>query len=112
MPSLLCSSNDLSKLACFAELVLGIPDASAHLYDKGECRKGCKMGHMIITANSDAELRACPHRLLQRLPGADADSGAFNIDLYAPEAPRPSSELSHKQPLVGGVGVTPREGSG
>ena len=35
--------------------------------------------------------------LLQRLPGGDvADSGASDIDLYAPEAPRPGLGLSHK----------------
>lgn len=102
MLNLLGSSNDMSELVGFAEFALGVPGASVHLYGKGECRKGRKMGHITITANSDAELRARLRQLLQRLPGADAaGSGASDIDLYAPEAPRPGSGFSHKQPLVG-----------
>lgn len=98
MLNLLGSSDDLSELVGFAEFALGVPGASVHLYGKKECRKGRKMGHITITANSDAELRARLRVLLQCLPGADA---ASDIDLYAPEAPRPGSGLSHKQPLVG-----------
>ena len=102
MLNLLGSSDDLSELVAFAEFALGVPGASVHLYGKKECRKGRKMGHITITANSDAELRARLRVLLQRLPGADAaGSGTSDIDLYAPEAPRPGSGLSHKQPLVG-----------
>ena len=102
MLNLLGSSNDMSELVGFAEFALGVPGASVHLYGKGECRKGRKMGHITITANSDAELRARLRQLLQRLPGADAaGSAASDIDLYAPEAPRPGSGFSHKQPLVG-----------
>ena len=102
MLNLLGSSNDMSELVGFAEFALGVPGASVHLHGKGECRKGRKMGHITITANSDAELRARLRQLLQRLPGADSvGSGASNIDLYAPEAPLPGSGFSHKQPLVG-----------
>ena len=101
MLNLLGSSNDMSELVGFAEFALGVPGASVHLYGKSECRKGRKMGHITLTANSDAEIRARLRQLLQRLPGASADSGVSDIDLYAPEAPRPGSGLSHKQPLVG-----------
>ena len=102
MLNLLGSSNDMSELVGFAEFALGVPGASVHLYGKKECRKGRKMGHITITANSDAELRARLRQLLQRLPGADAaGSAASDIDLFAPEVPQPGSGFSHKQPLVG-----------
>ena len=96
------SSNDMPELVGFAEFALGADGVNVHLYGKEECRKGRKMGHITITAKSDAELRARLCQLLQRLPGADtAASGASDIDLYAPEAPQPGSGFSHKQPLVG-----------
>lgn len=97
MLNLLGSSNDMSELLGFAEFALGVPGASVHLYGKAECRKGRKMGHITLTANSDAEIRARLRQLLGRLPGGDVS----DVDLYAPEAPQPSSGLSHKQPLVG-----------
>lgn len=98
MLNLLGSSNDMSELVGFAEFALGVPGASVHLYGKAECRKGRKMGHITLTANSDAEISARLRQLLLRLPGA---ADVSDIDLYAPEAPRPSSGFSHKQPLVG-----------
>ena len=92
----------MSELVGFAEFALGVPGVSVHLYGEGQCRKGRKMGHITITANSDAELRARIRQLLQRLPGAEAaGSGPSDVDLYVPEAPRPGSGLFHKQPLVG-----------
>lgn len=97
MLNLLGSSNNMSELLGFADFALGVPGASVHLYGKAECRKGRKMGHITVTANSDAEIRARLRQLLGCLPGGDAS----DIDLYAPEAPQPSSGLSHKQPLVG-----------
>lgn len=101
MLNLLGASNDMSELVGFAEFALGVPGASVHLYGKAECRKGRKMGHITLTANSDAEIRVRLRQLLQRLPGAAGAGGASDIDLYAPEAPPPSSGFSHKQPLVG-----------
>ena len=101
MVNLLGSSNDMSELVGFAEFALSVDGASVRLCGRGECRKGRKMGHITITANSDAELRARLPQLLQRVPGADAvDSGASDVNLYAPEAPQPGSGFSHKQPLV------------
>ena len=96
MLNLLGSSNDVSELLEFADFALGVPSASVHLYGKAECRKGRKMGHITLTANSDAENRARLRQLLWHLPGGDAD----DIDLYAPETPQPPG-FSHKQPLVG-----------
>lgn len=97
MLNLLGSSNDVSELLDFADFALGVPGASVHLYGKAECRKGRKMGHITLTANSDAEIRARLRQLLWRLPGGDAD----DIDLYAPETSQPGLGFSHKQPLVG-----------
>jgi phosphoribosylaminoimidazole carboxylase len=97
MLNLLGSSNDMSELLGFAEFALSVPGASVHLYGKAECRKGRKMGHITLTADSDAGIRARLRQLLERLPGGDAS----DVDLYAPEVPRPGSGLSHQQPLVG-----------
>ena len=97
MLNLLGSSNDVSELLEFADFALGVPSASVHLYGKAECRKGRKMGHITLTANSDAEIRARLRQLLWHLPGGDAN----DIDLYAPETPEPGLGFSHKQPLVG-----------
>ena len=97
MLNLLGSSNNVSELLDFADFALGVPCASVHLYGKAECRKGRKMGHITLTANSDAKIRARLRQLLECLPGGDAS----DIDLYAPETPQPSSGLSHKQPLIG-----------
>src|SRR5882757_216854 len=76
MLNLLGSSNNMSELLDFAEFALGVPGASVHLYGKAECRKGRKMGHITLTANSDAEIRARLRQLLQRLPGAAGAGGA------------------------------------
>ena len=95
------SSDDMSELVGFEEFVLGTPCKIVQLYGKRVCHKGRKMGHKTITANTDAQARARLRVLLQRLPGGDvADSGASDIDLYAPEASRPGFGLSHKQPLA------------
>jgi phosphoribosylaminoimidazole carboxylase len=97
MLNILGSSNDMSELTGFAEFALGVPGASVHLYGKAECRKGRKMGHITLTANSDAEIRARLRQLLQRLPGGSA----ADVDLHTPVAPDPGSGHSHKQPVVG-----------
>jgi phosphoribosylaminoimidazole carboxylase len=98
MLNVLGASSDMSELREFAEFALSVPGASVHLYGKAECRKGRKMGHITLTANSDADVRARLRELLQRIPGGQS---ATEIDLHAPEAPPPISGLSHKQPLVG-----------
>lgn len=98
MLNILGSSNDMSELTEFAEFALSVPGASVHLYGKAECRKGRKMGHITLTADSDAEIRARLRGLLQRLPGGSTPA---DIELHAPSPPPPISGLSHKQPLVG-----------
>jgi len=87
----------MSELTDFAEFALGVPGANVHLYGKAECREGRKMGHITVTADSDAEIRARLRTLLERLPGGTA----ADIDIHAPAAPGPKSGFSHKRPLVG-----------
>ncbi|KAH9045789.1 Phosphoribosylaminoimidazole carboxylase [Lactarius pseudohatsudake] len=97
MLNILGASNDMSELTNFAKLALSVPGASVHLYGKAECRKGRKMGHVTVTANSDAEIGARLRRLLQHLPGRDDD----DLDSHVPTAPEPGVGRSHEQPLVG-----------
>ncbi|KAH9054173.1 Phosphoribosylaminoimidazole carboxylase [Lactarius vividus] len=96
MLNILGASNDMSELTNFAKLALSVPGASVHLYGKAECRKDRKMGHITVTANSDAEIRARLRQLLQHLPGRDDD-----LDSHVPAAPEPGAGRSHEQPLVG-----------
>lgn len=98
MLNLLGASNDISELTDFAKFALGVPGAHVHLYGKAESRKGRKMGHITVTADSDAEISARLRQLLLRLPGG---STTADIDLHAPAAPKPGSGHPHKQPLVG-----------
>ncbi|KAH9978161.1 Phosphoribosylaminoimidazole carboxylase [Lactifluus volemus] len=81
MLNLLGASNDMSELTDFAKFALSVPGVSVHLYGKSECRKGRKMGHITLTADSDR--RSAP-----RLPG-----GTYPAD--------PGSGHSHRQPLIG-----------
>jgi phosphoribosylaminoimidazole carboxylase len=102
MLNLLGASSNMSELTEFAKFALSIPGASVHLYGKAECRKGRKMGHITVTADSDAEISARLRQLLQRLPGGSTAAAAdADIDLRTPAAPEPGSGHSHKQPLVG-----------
>jgi phosphoribosylaminoimidazole carboxylase len=97
MLNILGASNNMSELTNFAEFALGVPGANVHLYGKAECREGRKMGHITVTADSDAEIRARLRTLLERFPGGTPG----DIDVHAPAAPGPKSGFSHKQPLVG-----------
>ena len=55
------------------------------------------MGHITITAQNDAELRARLRPLLESLPNSTADE----VALYAPLPPAPSSGFPSRFPLVG-----------
>ena len=93
MPDLLGFSDDLSDLISFG-VCLGVPDTSVPPYGKSQLslkrqfHKGCKMGHLTITMNSDTKLRGHLCQPLQRLLGADSGSRDFNIDLYAHDTTR------------------------
>lgn len=98
MLNLLGASSSMSELTSFAAQALTIPGASVHLYGKSECRKGRKMGHITIVADSDAQLRERLRPLLEQLPGG---SSAAELERYAPVVPEPGSGFAHKLPLVG-----------
>ena len=107
MLNILGASNDMSDITNFAKRALAVPGARVHLYGKAECRKGRKMGHVTVTANSDAEISARLLRLLWHLPGRDNhDYGRdydkdqdTNFEMDIPITPMKGH--SHRQPLVG-----------
>ncbi len=96
MLNILGASSDLSEITSFSEFALTVSGARVHLYGKSECRKGRKMGHITLVADSDAELSKRLRPLLERLPGGHDPQ---ELDSYAPLYPERG--FSHKQPLVG-----------
>lgn len=98
MLNLLGASSNMSDIRTVAAHALTVPGASVHLYGKSECRKGRKMGHITVTANSDAERSERIRPLLECFP---SPSPAAELERYAPLAPQAGSGLSSRQPLVG-----------
>ncbi|KAI0785579.1 phosphoribosylaminoimidazole carboxylase [Abortiporus biennis] len=96
MLNILGASSNIDEITQFSREALSIPGASIHLYGKADCRKGRKMGHITIVAQSDAELRTKLRPLLEKIPGG---SSVEEISLYAP--PSPSTGHSNSHPLVG-----------
>ena len=96
MLNILGASSSSSDINSFTNFALTIPGARVHLYGKSESRKGRKMGHVTIVANSDAQLSLRLRPLLSNLPGGH---DPHELDLYAPLFPERG--FSHKQPLVG-----------
>ncbi|KAJ7683517.1 phosphoribosylaminoimidazole carboxylase [Mycena rosella] len=90
-------SSSMKEINALTDVALTVPGASVHLYGKSECRKGRKMGHITVVAESDAQLRSRLRVLLAALP----TSPISETDLYAPEEPRPGSGFSSAHPLVG-----------
>ncbi|KAK7053723.1 phosphoribosylaminoimidazole carboxylase [Favolaschia claudopus] len=90
-------SSSMTEITHLTDVALTVPGASVHLYGKSECRKGRKMGHITIVAESDAELRTRLRALLKALPSSPIDE----TDLYAPAAQIPGSGFSSQHPLVG-----------
>jgi phosphoribosylaminoimidazole carboxylase len=95
MLNLIGASNDMSEITSLATIALSVLGASVHLYGKSECRKGRKMGHITIVADSDAELRRRLQPLLDSLPPDTTDEP----NVTWPPVPRPG--YSHSHPLVG-----------
>jgi phosphoribosylaminoimidazole carboxylase len=81
----------------FTKVALGVPGANVHLYGKSESRKGRKMGHVTLIAESDAILRERLGTLISALPGFDVATDS-DLETYAP---LPSLHHSHPRPLVG-----------
>ncbi|KAJ7654363.1 phosphoribosylaminoimidazole carboxylase [Mycena rosella] len=92
-------SSSMAEINSLTDVALTVPGASVHLYGKSECRKGRKMGHITVVAESDAQLRSRLRVLLDALPS----SPLSETDLYAPEEQRPGSGFSSAHPLVGVV---------
>ncbi|KAJ6544348.1 hypothetical protein B0H19DRAFT_1170409 [Mycena capillaripes] len=90
-------SSSMSEVNSLVDVALTVQGASVHLYGKSECRKGRKMGHITIVAESDAELRTRLRVLLDALPS----SPITETDLYAPAPQTPGSGFSSAHPLVG-----------
>ncbi|WVQ79269.1 phosphoribosylaminoimidazole carboxylase [Cryptococcus sp. DSM 104549] len=95
MINILGASSSMDEITGMADNAFGVPGAAVHLYGKAESRKARKMGHITVTAESDAELASRVRTLLFAQPDADASW----IDPIAPAPPAPSH--SHKKPLVG-----------
>ncbi|KAF7333045.1 phosphoribosylaminoimidazole carboxylase [Mycena venus] len=90
-------SSSMDEINALKNVALTVPGASVHLYGKSECRKGRKMGHITVVAESDAELRTRLRVLLDALPS----SPITETDLYAPAPQTPGSGFSSAHPLVG-----------
>lgn len=95
MINILGVDSDMGPVLAMADAALPIAGATSHLYGKAESRKARKMGHITLTAESDAELRAGLRTILQAQP----DLAAEWIDALAPALPEAAH--SHSQPLVG-----------
>ncbi|KAF8959392.1 phosphoribosylaminoimidazole carboxylase [Flammula alnicola] len=97
MLNLIGHSSSMTEITTTTNAALAIPGTSVHLYGKSECRKGRKMGHITIVAESDARLRSRLRPLLQSLPASPSEE----VDLYAPALTEPGSGFSDPNPLVG-----------
>ncbi|KAF8636004.1 hypothetical protein AX15_000165 [Amanita polypyramis BW_CC] len=96
MLNLIGHSSSMQEVLKTANLAMSIPGATVHLYGKKQCRKGRKMGHITIVAESDAQLRSQLRPLLESLqPQAPEE-----INLHAPLQPLPGSGHSSPFPLV------------
>ena len=97
MLNLIGYSSSMAEITKTVQAALSVPGASVHLYGKSECRKGRKMGHITIVAESDAQLRARLRPLLDSLPDASPEE----TDLFAALLATPGEGFSDKNPLVG-----------
>ncbi|KAJ7200978.1 phosphoribosylaminoimidazole carboxylase [Mycena rebaudengoi] len=90
-------SSSMAEIQTLVGVALAVPGTSVHLYGKSECRKGRKMGHITLVADSDAQLRERLRILLDALPS----SPLSETDLHAPSPPAPGSGFPSAHPLVG-----------
>ncbi|WWC92701.1 phosphoribosylaminoimidazole carboxylase [Kwoniella dendrophila CBS 6074] len=95
MINILGSNGSMEPIEKMRDNALTVPGAKVHLYGKKESRKGRKMGHITITANSDNELS----EKLRTILSAQPDAAEEWIDPIAP--PKPELNHSNKKPLVG-----------
>lgn len=95
MVNLIGLSSSMDALKACISTALAVEGASVHMYGKAECRAGRKMGHITVTANSDAELLEKVRPIL----AASLPSSSKLPAKYCP--PAPVSGLSSASPLVG-----------
>jgi phosphoribosylaminoimidazole carboxylase len=98
MLNIIGATSGFDELTILKNAALAMPGASVHLYGKADNRKGRKMGHITLVADSDAQLRNNLRPLLEALPSGDS---AAEISKYAPTQPSPGSGHSNLHPLVG-----------
>ncbi|KAF6748541.1 phosphoribosylaminoimidazole carboxylase [Ephemerocybe angulata] len=97
MLNLIGHSSSMSEIEAIRDVALATPGTAVHLYGKAECRKGRKMGHITVVAESDAQLRARLRPLLLALP----DGSKEEADRYAALPASPGAGFSDPNPLVG-----------
>lgn len=90
-------SSSMEEINATVQVALRVPGATVHLYGKSDCRKGRKMGHITLVADSDTELRTQLRPLLQSLPLTRPEE----LDIYAPMPPPRGSGFPSYDPLVG-----------
>lgn len=85
--------NAIAKTMAPAVASLSVPGATVHLYGKVGCRRGRKMGHITVVAQSDAELHARLEPILHALETAIecADNGSALPEALTPEGARASA---------------------
>ncbi len=88
MLNLIGTSTSMAPITDLTTTALSLPGATVHLYGKAECRKGRKMGHITLVADSDAALRQNLRLLLD-----EEDKEVYT--------PLHSESHSHPQALVG-----------
>ena len=94
MINILGISSSMAEVDAMADAALAVPGANVHLYGKAESRKARKMGHITLTAESEADLHTHLRTILQSQPDLDKEF----IDDFAPA---PNAGKSHPHPLVG-----------
>lgn len=97
MLNLIGHSSSMAEIEKTRDVALAIGGASVHLYGKAECRKGRKMGHITVVAESDTQLRERLRPLLMSLP----DTTQEEADKYAALPATPGAGFSDPNPLVG-----------
>lgn len=95
MVNLIGLDSTMDSLNTCIKTALAVEGAAVHMYGKAECRKGRKMGHITVTANSDDELIEKVRPILE----ASLPSSSKLPAKYCP--PQPASGLSSSSPLVG-----------
>jgi phosphoribosylaminoimidazole carboxylase len=95
MINILGVDGSMEPVYAMSDAALSVPGAASHLYGKAESRKARKMGHITVTAESDASLREKIRVILSAQP----DLTQQWIDDLVPSPP--IAGFSHRNPLVG-----------